>query len=224
MKNKYFCVLFSFLFLLASCAQPQSNTGKGGVYGSAGGAVAGAAIGQAIGGDTEGTLWGAVIGAAIGGLAGAGVGKMMDNQERDMRAALAASKAATIRREGDMLTILFKSDMTFDHNSATIQPGLYSELDRIANVMKQYPDTLIRVEGHTDSTGSEQYNMDLSQKRAQAVVNLLAQRYVSSNRIQPVGYGETMPIATNQTEAGRLMNRRVEIKVAPTSTPSPAQY
>lgn len=218
MKNNYAYIFVILLFLATSCAQPQSNTGKGGLYGSAGGAAAGAAIGQAIGGDTEGTLWGAAIGAAIGGLAGAGVGKMMDNQERDMRVALAASEAATIRREGNMLSILFKSDMTFDFNSSTIRPGLYTELDRIANVMQQYSDTLIRVEGHTDSTGSEPYNLDLSKRRAQAVGDLLIQRNVNSNRVEPIGFGETMPIATNKTEAGRLMNRRVEIKVVPTST------
>ncbi len=218
MKNNYAYVLVILLFLVTSCAQPQSNTGKGGLYGSAGGAAVGAALGQAIGGDTEGTLWGAAIGAAVGGLAGAGVGKMMDNQERDMRAALAASEAATVRREGNLLSILFKSDMTFDFNSATIRPGLYTELDRIANVIRQYPDTLIRVEGHTDSTGSEQYNMDLSKRRTQSVGDLLAQRYVSTSRTELIGFGETMPIASNETEAGRQMNRRVEIKVAPTTT------
>lgn len=217
MKNRCSYIVVMFLFVVTSCAQPQSNTGKGGLYGSAGGAAAGAVIGQAIGRDSEATLWGAAIGAALGGLAGAGVGKMMDNQERDMRAALAASEAATVRREGNLLSILFKSDMTFDVNSATIRPGLHTEIDRIAHVMRQYPDTLIRVEGHTDSTGSEQYNMELSRRRAQAVGDLLSIRHVDLNRIELIGFGEAMPVASNETEAGRQMNRRVEIKVAPTS-------
>ncbi|MBN2332942.1 MAG: OmpA family protein [Deltaproteobacteria bacterium] len=213
MKKIALC-LCTLALLLAGC-MPQTKTGQGTLYGSTGGAVAGAVLGQVIGGDTEGTLWGAAIGAALGGAAGAGVGKMMDNQERDMRAALAASEAATIRREGNLLSILFKSDLTFDFDSATIRPGLYAEIDRIAEIMRQYPQTLIRVEGHTDSTGSEQYNMELSQRRARAVADLLVQRQVSSSRIERIGFGEGSPIATNETESGRMMNRRVEIKIAP---------
>ena len=208
-------VIWVFILLMVASCTPQTKTGQGGLYGAAGGAAAGAALGQAIGRDTEGTLWGAAIGAALGGVAGAGVGKMMDNQERDMRAALAASEAATISREGNLLAITFKSDMTFDFDSATVRPGLYAEIDRVANVMRQYPQTLIRVEGHTDSTGSEEYNMNLSRRRAQAVADLLSQRNVNTTRIELVGYGESHPVATNETEAGRLMNRRVEIKIAP---------
>ncbi len=203
------------ILLLAACAAPQTKTQKGGTYGAAGGAAAGAIIGQVIGGDTKGTLIGAAIGAAVGGLGGAGVGKMMDNQERDMRAALSASEAAAVRREGNLLAVTFKGDVTFDTNSAVVNPGLFSEIDRVASVLTQYPDTLIRVEGHTDSTGSESYNLDLSRQRSNSVKNLLAQRGVGGNRVEVVGYGETMPVATNDTEAGRQKNRRVEIKIAP---------
>ncbi|MFH1216010.1 MAG: OmpA family protein [Pseudomonadota bacterium] len=210
-------VSLSVILLLATaCAQPQSKTGQGGLYGAAGGAVAGAALGQAIGRDTKGTLWGAAIGAALGGGAGAGVGRMMDNQERDMRTALAESEAASVRREGDLLSVMFKSDMTFAVGSAVVNPGLYGELDRIATIMGQYPQTLIRVEGHTDSTGSEEYNLNLSKRRAQAVGDLLFQRNVDRSRVELVGYGESLPIASNDTEAGRQMNRRVGIKIAPT--------
>lgn len=200
---------------LPAC-MPQTKTGKGGVYGAAGGAAAGALLGQAIGRDTEATLWGAAIGAAVGGAAGAGVGKYMDNQEQEMRQALAASDAAAVQREGNLLSVMFKGDVTFDHNSAMVRPGLYSEIDRVANVLNQYPQTLIRVEGHTDSTGSEAYNLDLSRRRAEAVRDLLVQRNVSPSRIQVVGYGEANPVASNETEAGRQMNRRVELKIAPT--------
>jgi len=217
MKKKNIVLATALLILSTSCSMPQTKTGQGGMYGAAGGAAAGAAVGQAIGRDTEGTLWGAAIGAALGGVAGAGVGRMMDNQERDMRTALASSEAASVRREGDLLSVMFKSDMTFDVNSATVRPGLYAEIDRVANVMQQYPQTLIRVEGHTDSTGSDEYNMTLSKRRAQAVGDLLIQRNVSSARIELVGYGETAPIASNENEAGRQMNRRVEIKIAPTA-------
>ncbi len=201
--------------LLIGCAAPQTKTGQGAVYGTAGGAAAGAVLGQVIAHDTKGTLIGAAIGAAIGGLGGAGVGKMMDNQERDMRAALASSEAAAVSREGNLLAVTFKGDVTFDTNSVVVRPGLYSELDRVARVMNQYPNTLIRVEGHTDSKGSNEYNMDLSNRRANAVRNLLVQRGIAGSRIEVVGFGETMPVASNNTEAGRQKNRRVEIKIAP---------
>jgi len=213
---KMICVTALVAILCVSCAPPQTNTGKGAAYGAAGGAVAGAIIGQVAGGDTESTLAGAAIGAAVGGLSGAGVGKMMDNQERDMRDALAASEAAAIRREGDLLAVSLKGDVTFDYDSATVRPGLHSEIDRISNVLIKYPQTVIRVEGHTDNTGSESYNMDLSQRRADSVQNLIVQQGVSSTRIETMPYGESMPIADNSTEAGRAMNRRVEIKIAPT--------
>jgi len=97
---------------------------------------------QVIGRDTKATLIGAAIGAAIGGLGGAGVGKMMDNQERDMREALAASEAASLQREGNLIAISLKGDVTFDTDSTVVRPGLYSEIDRIANVLVQYQQTL----------------------------------------------------------------------------------
>ncbi|MEN8264991.1 MAG: OmpA family protein [Nitrospirota bacterium] len=140
---------------------------------------------------------------------------MMDNQERDMRQALADSEAAAVRREGNLLAITLRGDITFDHDSAVVRPGLYSEIDRIANVMLQYPDTVIRVEGHTDSTGSEQYNLELSARRAVAVKNLIIQKGINPSGVETVTFGETRPIATNETEAGRQMNCRVEIKIAP---------
>ena len=140
---------------------------------------------------------------------------MMDNQERDMREALANSEAAAIRREGNLLAVTFKGDVSFDTNSTVVKPGFNSEIDRVAGVLNRYPNTLIRVEGHTDSVGSDEYNMDLSIRRANSVRDLLVQRGVSISRIQTVGFGETMPIATNDTEAGRQLNRRVEIKIAP---------
>jgi len=210
-------VFLSLLLILAGCAAPetQTKTQKGAVYGAAGGAAAGAIAGQVIGRDTKGTLIGAAIGAAVGGLGGAGVGRMMDNQERDMREALAKSEAAAVTREGNLLAVTFKGDVTFDTNSTVVRPGLYSELNRVAGVLSQYPQTLVRVEGHTDSVGTNEYNQDLSVRRAMAVKSLLVQRGIADSRIDSVGYGETMPVATNDTEAGRQRNRRVEIKIAP---------
>lgn len=205
------------LLLLAGCAGPQTKTGKGAAYGAAGGAAAGALAGQLIGKNTESTLIGAAVGAAVGGAAGAGVGKMMDNQEAELNQALATSNAAAVRREGNLLAITLRGDVTFDTNSATIQPGLYSEIDRIAQVMVQYPQTRIRVEGYTDSQGKEDYNQGLSERRAESVQNLLVQQGVDPSRIEAVGYGEAQPVASNETAIGRAQNRRVEIKVIPTS-------
>ena len=207
--------LLVLVLVLGACAAPQTKTQKGAAYGAAGGAAAGAIIGQVIGGDTEGTLWGAAIGAAVGGLGGAGIGKMMDNQEKEMREVLAASEAAAIRREGNLLAVTFKGDVTFDTDSTVVKPGLYAEIDRVAGVLTRYPETLIRVEGHTDSVGTDEYNMDLSFRRANSVRDLLVQRGINIRRIETVGFGETKPVATNATEAGRQLNRRVEIKVAP---------
>jgi outer membrane protein OmpA-like peptidoglycan-associated protein len=202
------------LITLTACA-PQTKTQKGATYGAAGGALAGAVIGQIIGGDTEATLIGTAIGAAVGGAGGAAVGNMMDKQEAEMRQALAESEAAAIRREGNLLAISFRGDVTFDTDSAIVRPGLYSEIERIANILIKYPDTVIQVEGHTDSTGSESYNMDLSARRAEAVKNLLVQKGVDPSRILTLAFGESKSIASNDSDYGRAQNRRVEIKVAP---------
>jgi outer membrane protein OmpA-like peptidoglycan-associated protein len=208
--------LLACLLILLACA-PQTKTGKGATYGAAGGAVAGGIIGQIIGGDTESTLIGTAIGAAVGGAGGAAVGNMMDRQEAEMRQALAESEAAAVRREGNLLEISLRGDVTFDTDSAVIKPGLYSEIDRIANILNKYPRTVIQVEGHTDSTGSESYNMELSARRAEAVKNVLVRKGVDPSRILTLAFGESEPIASNDTAYGRARNRRVEIKVAPTT-------
>ena len=217
MNKKGFSLFLCCIFLLAGCAQTGTMTKgqQGGLWGAGGGAVVGAILGQAIGHNAQSTLIGAAIGAAAGGAGGYGVGKMMDNQEKEMREVLAKSEAAAVTREGNLLSVTFKGDVTFDTNSAELRPGLYNEINRVAGVLNQYTDTLIRVEGHTDSKGSDEYNMDLSKRRANNVKTLLVMRGVAENRIEVVGYGKTMPVATNDTEAGRQKNRRVEIRIAP---------
>ena len=212
MKKLFVAVIL--VTLAVGCA-PQNRTQKGGMYGAAGGAAAGAIVGQLVGGDTEATLIGAAIGAAIGGASGAGVGYMMDRQEAEFRETLAQSEAAAVRREGDLLAITFKSDFVFATDSARVNPGLMPEIERIAKVMLDYPQTLIRVEGHTDSTGSEAYNVELGRRRADAVQNLRMQNGVAAQRMEAVSYGEGQPIADNSSPEGRQLNRRVEIKIAP---------
>ncbi len=200
------------LFTLNACA-PQNKTQKGAAYGTAAGAATGAILGQAIGRNTKSTVIGAAVGAVAGAAIGGGIGYSMDKQEEEYKRALAQSEAAEVRREGNLLAITLKGDVTFATNSARVQPGLYSELDRIARIMVQYPRTRIRVEGYTDSIGSEAYNQKLSERRANAVKNILIQKGVAPGRITAIGYGETMPVADNSTPEGRSRNRRVEIKI-----------
>jgi outer membrane protein OmpA-like peptidoglycan-associated protein len=134
----------------------------------------------------------------------------MDRQEQELRAAMAASEAASIQRTQNVLTATFKSGVLFDFDSSTLKPGAYAEMDRVAGILNKYPQTTIRVEGHTDATGSEAYNQVLSEKRAQSVKNALTQRSVDPMRIQTVGYGESQPISSDDA-----MNRRVNIVIIP---------
>lgn len=199
-------ILVTLMFSCAGPTQQQSGTKTGVLIGAAGGAL----LGQAIGRNTTGTLVGAGIGAAIGGIAGNQIGAYMDRQEQDLRSAMAASEAASIQREQNILTATFKSGALFDFDSSTIKPGAFSEMDRVAGVLNKYPQTTIRVEGHTDSKGSEDYNQVLSEKRAEAVKYALVQRGVNSGRIQTVGFGESQPISSDDAA-----NRRVSIVIIP---------
>ncbi|MBE0598184.1 MAG: OmpA family protein [Desulfuromonadales bacterium] len=201
--------------LVVTGCMPQTQTQKGAVYGTGLGAAAGAGLGQAIGRDTESTLIGAGIGAAIGGLAGGAIGRYMDNQEATMRQQLGSVEGASIQRQADMLAVTFRSDVLFDTNSSTLKAGSYDEIARVATVLKQYPETTIRIAGHTDSTGAESYNQQLSERRADSVKNALASQGVQQGRMNAVGFGESQPIADNNTEAGRQLNRRVIITITP---------
>jgi outer membrane protein OmpA-like peptidoglycan-associated protein len=213
--KKLIPVGLALILAVTGCAAPQTKTGKGAAYGAGGGALAGAIAGGLIGGDAKGAAAGAALGALIGGAAGAGVGHMMDQQEAEYRQALAASEAASIRREGELLAITLRGDVTFDTNSATVRPGLYNEIERIAGVMVRYPTMTVMVEGFTDSTGSESYNLQLSQRRADAVRDILVARGVPAGQVRSVGYGESRPVASNATPEGRQKNRRVEIRIQP---------
>lgn len=197
------------LITLLSCANATRGQ-KGAAIGAGVGAAAGAGLGQAIGGNTEGTLLGAGIGAALGGLAGWQIGEYMDRQEAELQQALASSEAASISRDQDVLTATFKGDVFFDFDSAVIKPGAYDEIDRTAGVLNRYPQTTIMVAGHTDSSGSEVYNQQLSERRAQAVRDALVNRGVDPRRLRVVGYGESRPISSDPAA-----NRRVELRIVP---------
>jgi outer membrane protein OmpA-like peptidoglycan-associated protein len=198
------------VFALTGCANMQTKQQKGTASGAAVGAGVGAILGQAIGKDTKGTMLGAGIGAVLGGIAGNQIGAYMDRQEQELRTAIADSEAASIRREQDVLVATFKSEVMFDYNSSVIKPGGMNEISRVATVLNNYPQTTIRVEGHTDATGSEAYNQTLSEKRAMSVQNALIQQNVDSRRITTIGFGESMPISSSDAA-----NRRVELRITP---------
>lgn len=212
---KKISVVMIAVMMLWGCAQPQTKTQQGAMYGTGIGAAVGAGLGQVIGGNTKSTLIGAGIGAALGGVAGGSIGRYMDNQEAALQQQFAASDAANVQRNADVLAVTFKSDVLFDVNSAALKAGASTEINRVSQVLLQYPQTDIQIAGHTDSTGSEVYNQQLSERRAMSVQNALANQGVAANRMRAIGFGESQPIADNSTEAGRQLNRRVVVTIAP---------
>ena len=180
--------------------------------GGIGGALGGYLLGDIVGGRNDRTE--KIIGAGIGGIAGAGIGAYMDKQERDLRARTAGTDVQVVR-QGDDLILNIPSGINFAYNSATVEPQFQRTLDQVSQVLGQYDRTYIDIYGHTDSTGSDSYNQGLSERRADSVAAYLESRGVRGARIGTRGFGETQPIASNDTEQGRAANRRVEIKIVP---------
>ena len=189
----------------AGCAS-LSNTEKGAAAGAAGGAVVGGAIGKA----TGSTAKGAIIGAVLGGAAGAVIGQQMDKQAKELEEEL---EAAEVERVGEGIQITFDSGILFDFDSAALRPEARENLVTLAQSLQEYPNTEVTVIGHTDSKGSDAYNQGLSERRANAASNFLLARGVESWRVASYGMGESEPVASNDTEAGRQQNRRVEIAI-----------
>ena len=188
--------------------QRISKTAIGGI----GGALGGYLLGDLVGGRRDRTE--KIVGAGLGGLAGAGIGAYMDRQERQLRERTAGTDVQVIRR-GDDLVLNIPSGITFAYDSSAVQPQFQRTLDQVAQTLAEYKETYIDVYGHTDATGSDAYNQALSERRAIAVADYLAGRGVQAARIATRGYGKTQPIASNDTDAGRAANRRVEIKIVP---------
>jgi len=175
------------------------------------GALGGMLLGGLIGGGT-----GRIIGAGIGGIAGAAYGSTLDKQIRELKEQTAGSGVdVTPVDNGQAILVNLPEGVTFDVASYNLKPEFRATLDKVADSLKQYPNSLIDVYGHTDSTGSDAYNQTLSENRARTVANYLQMQGVSPSRIRSQGYGETMPVADNMTEEGRRKNRRVEIKIVP---------
>jgi outer membrane protein OmpA-like peptidoglycan-associated protein len=178
------------------------------------GAAAGAAVGLLTGDSSMERKQRALIGAGLGALAGAGVGTYMDRQEAKLRAELERT-GVSVTRIGDNITLNMPGNITFATNSADLNAGFFDVLNSVSLVVDEFDQTVIEVAGHTDSTGSDEYNQQLSERRAAAVAAYLRTRNVLADRIITVGAGESRPVASNDTDAGRQQNRRVELTLVP---------
>ena len=205
--------------VLAGCASMEdfaSNPEKQKTrQGTAIGAVGGAAVGLLVGGGWKGAL----IGAGVGAIAGGMVGNYQDKQEAKLRQQMAGTGVEVVRM-GDNLTLSMPGNVTFAFDSAKLNPQFDPVLDKLAQTLVEYNKTVIQVAGHTDSTGSHDYNMRLSQQRADSVKAYLTGQGVPANRLVTVGAGPDHPIASNATEEGRAENRRVEITIVPVTEES----
>jgi outer membrane protein OmpA-like peptidoglycan-associated protein len=178
----------------------------GAIIGAASGAAAGAVVGRANGS----TAKGAIIGAAVGGTAGAVIGHQMDQQAKEIRQNI---PGAIVERVGEGLQVTFASGLLYDYDSDVVRATAKQNLSTLAASLEKYPNTDLIIVGHTDSQGTDSYNMTLSEKRAAAAANYLASQGVARARLRSTGRGESEPVASNDTEANRQKNRRVEIAI-----------
>lgn len=196
-------ILSVAFLLLAACA---TKAGTGAVIGTAGGAVVGGVIGKVAGS----TAKGAIIGAVVGGAAGAIIGAQMDKQAKEMEQTVEGAK---VERVGEGIQVTFDSGLLFDFDSNVLREEAKTNLRAMAVSLGKYPDTNLLILGHTDQLGTEAYNQGLSERRANAAASYLISQGVSGARLGTKGLGETEPVASNETEAGRQANRRVEVAI-----------
>ncbi len=215
MKNIKVIALAS-LFLLGSLftgcesVKNTNNTQRGAAIGAVGGAILGGVLGNNLGKGGNGAL-GAVLGGVVGGVAGGVIGNKMDKQAREIQTAL---PGAQVERVGEGIKlVLGENAVRFDTNKSTLTSGAKANLDKLVPVFGQYPDTNIQIYGYTDSTGSAEYNLKLSDQRAASVRTYLAGKGISASRFTTIGLGIADPIATNDTPEGRSQNRRVEFAI-----------
>ncbi|VAW75870.1 Outer membrane protein A precursor [hydrothermal vent metagenome] len=205
------------LTLAACAADDRIRRAK---TGAAIGAIAGAIIGQQVSGGKKGAL----AGAAIGAIAGGATGNYMDEQQRAFESELAEEQRRSDieihRLQDESLKIDVSSEVSFDFNSASLKPGFLPTLDKVSGILGRYTSTMVTVVGHTDSVGSESYNQALSERRARSVMNYMMDRGINPARLSAVGRGESQPRTSNATEAGRQLNRRVEILIRPVESNS----
>jgi outer membrane protein OmpA-like peptidoglycan-associated protein len=192
--------------ILGSGCDSLTKTQKGAAIGAGAGGTIGAFIGKAAGN----TALGAIIGGAVGGTAGAFIGRNMDRQAAEIKQTV---PGATVTREGEGILVKFDSGILFDTDKADVKPVAQSNLQKLAASLQNNPNTNILIVGHTDNTGSDSHNMDLSVRRAESVKSYIASNNVSPSRLTTSGKGESEPIADNTTVDGRTQNRRVEIVI-----------
>ncbi|HZH44330.1 MAG TPA: OmpA family protein [Lysobacter sp.] len=188
----------------------MGRTGKGALIGAAIGAAAGLLSGDSAVERRQRAL----VGAGVGGLAGAAIGNYQDRQERALRERMQGTGVGVVR-QGDNITLNMPDNITFDFDSAALKPQFHPVLDNVANTLAEYNQTVVEVAGHTDAVGTDAYNQQLSERRAQAVANYLMSRGLMRDRFIIVGAGESRPIASNDNDSGRAQNRRVEITLVP---------
>lgn len=198
-------LILSFLAVTLGCAE-WSRTQKGAAIGAGTGGAVGGIIGYA----TGSTVAGILIGAAVGGVAGGFIGNYMDKQAAEIERDIEGAK---VERVGEGIKITFSSGILFDVDKAAVKGQYKGELSQLATILNKYADTNILLAGHTDSTGSEEYNLELSRNRAQSVADYLTTRNVDPARFTTKGYGKSDPIASNDTAEGRAQNRRVEVAI-----------
>jgi len=205
MRKNWIFIPATIAVLFTNC-KSANNTQKGTAIGVAAGATAGALIG----GGGKSSVWGALIGAAVGGGAGYVIGHHMDKQAKEIKQAV---PDAQVERVGEGINMTFNSGLLFQINSSALSEAAKTNLEKVAGVFVKYPETNILIEGHTDDTGSPEYNMELSKKRAYSVSDYLQSKGVATNRMNVKWYGETQPKVPNTTDANRTMNRRVEVAI-----------
>lgn len=207
MKNlKYVIVITAVAMSVFIAGCGASNAVKGGVIGGVAGGVVGGVVGDQLGNTTLGVI----IGAAVGGTAGVLIGNHMDKQADEIENEI---DGVSVERIGEGIALKFDSGILFGFDSEILQPQAKENIYKLADILKKYPDSNILIAGHTDSDGAEQYNQQLSERRAKAVSDYTMMQGVSSSRLSIVGLGENEPIATNSTESGKRLNRRVEIAI-----------
>jgi outer membrane protein OmpA-like peptidoglycan-associated protein len=213
MRKTVLVVLVATMALGACTTDPYTGEQKvsNTVGGATLGALAGGAVGLLAGGDDRRN---ALIGAGIGALAGGAVGSVMDQNEAELRRQLQGT-GVSVTRVGDRIILNMPSDITFATDQDSVKAQFYPTLNSVALVLKKFNRTLVDVYGHTDSTGNEQHNYDLSQRRALSVANYLSSQGIDSRRFAVTGFGETRPVAENGSPSGRALNRRVEIQLSP---------
>lgn len=196
--------------LLGSCSS-MNKTQKGAVIGGGSGAVVGGVIGRAAGN----TAAGAIIGAAVGGTTGAIIGRQMDKQAEEIKKEVPNAK---VERVGEGIVVEFSDKVLFETDKSNLNASAQNTLNNLTRILKKYPDTNLEIDGHTDSRGTESYNQDLSERRAQSVADYLTSSNISRSRITTRGFGEMQPKYSNETEDGRAGNRRVEFQISANET------